>query len=188
MTKRDRVFSPITKLIRKYMDIKTLSLIAISAVGEDALFHQGGVSEPALSTLEDIAAAADLHIEHSDMTQLSGCVSIVLAALAEYQGEPSCPNTSRLLLAMNDSTWLCMNKHDGNENYDGHKLFRGFLAYIYPYVLGEKEFPVGKCPRCGEMFYKSSKNKVFCSDSCSSVIRSRKYRERLRALDGYRLK
>lgn len=183
MTKRDRALSPITKLIRKHMDTKTLSLIAISAVKEDALSHAGGVSEPALSMLKDIAAAADLHIEYSDMTQLSGCVSIVLAALAEYQCKPSQANISELLLAMNDSTWLCMNKHDGNGDYDGHKLFRGFLAYIYPYVLGEKEFPISKCPRCGKMFYKSSKNKVFCSDPCGSAVRYRRFWERKKALD-----
>jgi hypothetical protein len=43
--------------------------------------------------------------------------------------------------------------------------------------IGYKFF--GKCPECGRFFIKTSKNKAFCSDSCSAIKRGREYRKRL---------
>lgn len=174
MTKRALPLSPITKLMHKHLDTSTLSLIAVSAV------RCNDVSKLAVLTLKDIATAVDLHIKNSDMSQIAGCISNLLAALVVYQCDPSSDNGSILLLAVNDFTWEGMNRHDCS---DRNRFIRGFLTYIYPYVLGEKELFVGKCSHCGKMFYKSSKNKIFCSDSCASVLRGRRYRERKKALE-----
>lgn len=172
MTKRVLSLSPITKLMHKHMDTGTLSLIALSTVRCKA------TSELSVLNLKDIATDIGLHVENPDMSQIAGYISNLLAALAVYQCDPSSANGSILLLAVNDFTREGMTRHDCS---DRHKFIRGFLTYIYPYVLGEKELFVGKCPRCGKMFYKSSRNKTFCSDSCASTLRSRRYRERKRA-------
>lgn len=174
MTKRALPLSPITKLMHKHMDTSTLSLIAISAARCIA------TSELSALTLKDIVAAIGLHIEDSDIFQIAKYVSTLLARLAMYQCDPSSDNGSILLLAMSSFTQEGMNRHDCS---DKNKFIRGFLTYIYPYVLGEKELFVGKCSHCGKMFYKSSRNKTFCSDSCASILRGRKYRERKRALE-----
>jgi len=174
MTKRALPLSPITKLMHKYLDTSTLSLMALSAVRCNA------TSELSVLTLKDIATDIGLHVKNSDISQIAKYVSMLLARLASYQCDPSSTNSSVLLLAMNAFTGEGMNRHDCS---DKNKFIRGFLIYIYPYVLGEKELFVGKCLHCGKMFYKGSKNKTFCSDSCASVLRGRKYRERKRALE-----
>jgi len=170
MTRIAKASSPITKLIHKHIDTSTLSLVAISAARCIA------TSELSVLTLKDIVAAAGLHIKNSDISQIAKYVSTLLARLATYQCDPSSTNGSVLLLALNAFTGEGMNRHDCS---DRNKFIRGFLTYIYPYILGEKELFVGKCLHCGKMFYKSSKNKTFCSDSCASILRGRRYRERL---------
>lgn len=174
MTRIAKSSSPITRLMHKHMDISTLSLMAVSAA------RCNDTSKLSVLTLKDIATDVGLHIKNSDMSQLAGYVSNLLAALVVYQCDPSSANGSVLLLAVNDFTWEGMNRHDCS---DRNKFIRGFLTYIYPYVLGEKELFVGKCLHCGKVFYKSSKNKTFCSDSCASILRGRRYRERKKALE-----
>ena len=151
MTKRALPLSPITKLMHKHMDTSTLSLMALSAARCNA------TSELSVLTLKDIAAAVGLHIKNSDISQIAGYVSTLLARLVFYQCDPSLTNGSVLLLAMSSFTQEGMGRHNCSAR---HKFIRGFLTYIYPYVLGEKELFVGKCSYCGKMFYKSSKSCV----------------------------
>ena len=51
------------------------------------------------------------------------------------------------------------------EAFDSSKNKEPF-GYIY----------IGKCPECGRFFVKPSKNKIFCSNTCSSNKRSREFR------------
>lgn len=171
MTKRTRVSSPVTKLMHKHMDTSTLSLMAISAMRCNA-----PRSELFVLTLKDIATAAGLPVKNSDISQIARYVSNLLTTLAAYQCDPSPANKSTLMIAVNEFTWEGVDRHNCS---DRDKFIRGFLTNIYPYVLWEKELFVGKCLHCGKMFYKSSKNKIFCSNSCASTFRGRRYREKL---------
>ena len=72
-------------------------------------------------------------------------------------------------------------------NIDLAKQLRGTITseLIKAFDCSNKKEPIGykyfgKCPVCNRFFIKPSKNKVFCSNSCSAIKRGREYRKKNR--------
>ena len=53
------------------------------------------------------------------------------------------------------------------------------ILWLWRFITRNAKLAIGVCPRCKKTFLKTPINKEYCSDSCSSVMRSRKYRSKI---------
>ena len=50
------------------------------------------------------------------------------------------------------------------------------ILWLWRFITRNAKLAIGVCPTCKKAFLKTSINKEYCSDLCSSVMRGRKYR------------
>lgn len=56
------------------------------------------------------------------------------------------------------------------------------ILWLWKFIHKKEELRIGRCKACDKVFFKSSVNKIFCSDKCSGQIRYQKHKEKILAL------
>ncbi len=169
MPKDCQPLSKIYKFIHKRLDTYTLSLIALE--GESK----------ALNVLKSLVQEMNLNIDNTALEYEANKIGELIANIATCQtGSKNYYYPMKVADTVRELTIRGMGVQGSVSQSDLVMFIRGFLMHIYPYVLGEKELFVGECQNCRKLFYKTSKNKIFCSEACSSMTRWKRYRARLR--------
>ena len=168
MSKDAQPLSKITKVVHKKLDTYKMSLMAIE--GEAYVSN----------VIKAIILEMNLQMYVPQIDHLIAAVSDLLWSLAEWECNRSDSARKKILSIAQNITFFAMKVSENKHPNDYVLFLRGFLIHIYPYILGEKELFVGLCPNCGKVFYKNNRKKVFCTYTCSSTCRSRRYRKRIR--------